>query len=243
MIEERHRVEPSAMRQAIARLMTESKQRTPHFYLSTVVEMDALLTTADQANSLRPGEARATVTAYLVRAVALTLLEHPAFNALWNGGFVERVAAINVGVAIAVEDGVVAPALLNCHERSVVDLAKGLRDLVARTRSGRLRAAELGGGTFTLSSLGMFDVSSFTGIIIPPQVAILATARTEPRAVVRDGKIVVRRVMVATLSADHRAAVDGVEAARFLGTFKTLIETPSSSVQPAAAVKDDARPW
>ncbi len=89
----------------------------------------------------------------------------------------------------------------------------------------------------------MFDVSSFTGIIIPPQVAILATARTEPRAVVRDGKIVVRRVMVATLSADHRAAVDGVEAARFLGTFKTLIETPSSSVQPAAAVKDDARPW
>ncbi len=86
MIEERHRVEPSAMRQAIARLMTESKQRTPHFYLSTVVEMDALLTTADQANSLRPGEARATVTAYLVRAVALTLLEHPAFNASGTAG-------------------------------------------------------------------------------------------------------------------------------------------------------------
>lgn len=222
----RHPISPSPMRRAIARRMTESKQQVPHFYLSTDIEMDALLDTADAGNAGRAREDRVTVTAYLLRAVAMTLREHPAFNAVWNGDVVEQVDAINLGVAIALDEGLIAPALLDCADRGVADLAAGLTDLVTRTRAGKLRAPEIGEGTFTLSNLGMFDVTAFTAIITPPQVSILATARTVERAVVRDGSVGVRRVMTATLSSDHRV-VDGVGAARFLGTLKGLVEGPA----------------
>lgn len=120
-----------------------------------------------------------------------------------------------------------APALLDCRERGVEDLGRGLADLVARTRAGRLRAPEISEGTFTLSNLGMFDVTQFTAIITPPQVAILSTAQTAERAVVRDGQLAIRRLMTATLSSDHRV-VDGVGAARFLGTLKGLLEAPEA---------------
>jgi pyruvate dehydrogenase E2 component (dihydrolipoamide acetyltransferase) len=222
----RHPVAQSPMRRAIARRMIESKQQVPHFYLSTEIEMDGLLELVDATNEGRAREERLTVTAFLLRAVALTLAEHPAFNAAWNGDTVERWDAINIGVAIALDDGLIAPALLDCRERSVTDLATGLGDLVTRTRAGKLRAAEIGEGTFTLSNLGMFDVTAFTAIITPPQVAILATARTVERAVVRDGEVTTRRIMSATLSSDHRV-VDGVGAARFLGTLKGLLEAPA----------------
>jgi pyruvate dehydrogenase E2 component (dihydrolipoamide acetyltransferase) len=213
------------MRRAIARRMTESKQHVPHFYLSTEIAMDALLAAADRANDGRARDDRVTVTAFLLRAVALTLAEHPAFNAVWNGDVIEQVDAINIGVAIALDDGLIAPALLDCRDRSVADLAAGLADLVSRTKTGKLRAPEIGEATFTLSNLGMFEVTAFTAIVTPPQVAILATARTVERAVVSDGQIVVRRIMTATLSSDHRV-VDGVGAAGFLGTLKGLIEAP-----------------
>ncbi len=221
----RHPVAPSPMRRAIARRMTESKQQVPHFYLSTEIEMDAVLDLTDRTNEGRERSDRVTVTAFLLRAVALTLAEHPAFNATWNGPVIEHVDAINIGVAIALDDGLIAPALLDCRERDVADLATGLADLVARTRAGKLRAAEIGEGTFTLSNLGMFEITSFTAIVTPPQVAILATARTVERPVVRDGALTIRRIMTATLSSDHRV-VDGVGAARFLATLKGLIEAP-----------------
>lgn len=226
MTEGRHPISPSPMRRAIARRMAESKATAPHFYLSTDIEMDALLDAVDARNVGRERDARVTVTAFLLRAVALTLAEHPMFNAVWNGDVVEVVDALNIGVAIALDDGLIAPALLDCRERGVEDLAVGLADLVTRTRAGKLRAPEIANGTFTLSNLGMFDVSQFTAIITPPQVAILATARTEPRAVARDSGVVVRRVMTATLSSDHRV-VDGVGAARVLVTFKGLVQAPA----------------
>lgn len=222
----RHPVKQSPMRRAIARRMTESKTQIPHFYLSTEIDMDALLALADEANVGRAREDRLTVTAFLLRAVALTLAEHPTFNAAWNGDTVETWDAINIGVAIALDDGLIAPALLDCRDRGIADLGAGLSDLVARTRAGKLRAAEIGEGTFTLSNLGMFDVTAFTAIVTPPQVAILATAKTIERAVVRDGAVTTRKVMTATLSSDHRV-VDGVGAARFLGTLKTLLEAPA----------------
>lgn len=222
----RHPVQVSAMRRAIARRMVESKASAPHFYLTTEIEMDALLDRVDAANEGREREHRLTVTAYLLRAVALTLAEHPAFNAVWDGDAVERWDAINIGVAIALDDGLIAPALLDCRDRSIADVAVGLADLVARTKAGRLRAQEIGEGTFTLSNLGMFDVTQFTAIITPPQVAILATAKTVERPVVRGREVVVRRVMSATLSSDHRV-VDGVGAARFLATLKGLLEAPA----------------
>jgi pyruvate dehydrogenase E2 component (dihydrolipoamide acetyltransferase) len=222
----RQPVTPTRMRAAIARRLTHSKQQAPHFYVSAEIEIGAVLDAAERLNRARPREERVSVTAFLVRALADVLPRHPLFNAVWReDGVLERVEAVNVGVAIAVEDGLIAPALLDCVGRSLDEINNALRDLVARTRAGRLRAGEMNDATFTLSNLGMYDIGSFTAIINPPQVAILATAKSEPRAVVRDGQIVVRQVMTATLSADHRA-VDGAGAAEMLSDLKEVLASP-----------------
>jgi pyruvate dehydrogenase E2 component (dihydrolipoamide acetyltransferase) len=224
-IDGRRPVTPTPMRKAIARRMVESKRNAPHFYISTEMELDAVLALAGRMNEGRPHEERLTITAFLIRAVALTLTEHPTFNATWRGGTLELVDAINVGVAIPVDDGLIAPAILDCAALDIEAIGGRLRDLIARSRSGRLRPAEIDEPTFTVSNLGMFDVSSFIAIIPPPQIAILAAARAEHRAVVRSGAIVIRQVVTATLSADHRS-VDGAGAARFLGDVKRRLQSP-----------------
>jgi pyruvate dehydrogenase E2 component (dihydrolipoamide acetyltransferase) len=225
MPEGRTPVKLTPMRAAIARRMVQSKQQAPHFYVSAELEIDALAAAADRFNARRDPGTRTSLTAFLLKAIALTLAEHRSFNAVWEGDSLELVDAINIGVAIALDDGLIAPAILGCEALGVEEIATALADLIARTRAGRLRAPELTEGTFTLSNLGMFDVSQFTAIVVPPQVAILATAKAESRPVVRDGAVVVRRIMTATLSSDHRA-VDGAGAARFLGTLKGLVEEP-----------------
>ncbi len=217
------------MRRAIGRRMTESKQQVPHFYESIEIEMDALLAALASHNAGREKGERATVTAALVRALAASLQAHPAFNAVWNGDELERVDAVNMGIAIDLGDGLIAPALLGCEGMDLDQTAASLRDLVARAQARRLRASELSEATFTLSNLGTFPIDGFTAIVVPPQVAILATARAAERAVVRAGAVTVRRVMTATLSADHRA-VDGAGAARFLATLGTLLEAPGNLV-------------
>jgi pyruvate dehydrogenase E2 component (dihydrolipoamide acetyltransferase) len=210
-------VEASPMRRAIARRMTESKQQAPHFYVEADVEMDAVL---EAATALQ-----VTVTALLVRACARALKAHPELNATWSERGLERVRSVNLGVAVALDGGLIAPALIGADELTLAQTAAALSDLVSRARSGGLRGSELTEGTFTLSNLGAFDVTRFTAIIVPPQVAILATGRTLETPVVVDGEVVVRRRMSATLSADHRA-LDGADAARFLSTFKTLLQDP-----------------
>lgn len=213
------------MRQAIARRMVQSKQTAPHFYVSRDLEMDAAMDALAAFNEGRAKEDRATVTALLLKAIASTLSAFPAFNAVWNGETLERVDAVNLGVAIDLGDaGLIAPALLDCAGKSVDQLGAELRDLVARAKVGRLRAPEIAEGTFTLSNLGGLGVTSFTAIITPPQVAILATGATEQRAVVRDGQVVIRRIMSATLSSDHRA-VDGAGAARLLADLQVRLST------------------
>jgi pyruvate dehydrogenase E2 component (dihydrolipoamide acetyltransferase) len=220
MTQGRHPVTFDRMRQAIARRMVQSKQSAPHFYVSRDLEMDAALDALAVLNEGRAKQERATVTALLLKAVASTLTAHPAFNAVWNGETLERVDAINLGVAIDLgEAGLIAPALLDCASKSVDQLGTELRDLVVRAKAGKLRAPEIAEGTFTISNLGGLGVTSFTAIITPPQVAILATGATEPRPVVRDGGVVVRRIMSATLSSDHRA-VDGAGAARVLADLQ-----------------------
>jgi pyruvate dehydrogenase E2 component (dihydrolipoamide acetyltransferase) len=213
------------MRQAIARRMVQSKQQAPHFYVSRDLEMDAAMDALAAFNEGRAKEERATVTALLLKAIASTLTAYPAFNAVWNGETLERVDAVNLGVAIDLGDaGLIAPALLDCAGKSVDQLGAELRDLVARAKVGKLRAPEIAEGTFTLSNLGGLGVTSFTAIITPPQVAILATGATEQRAVVRDGQVVVRRIMSATLSSDHRA-VDGAGAARLLADLQERLSS------------------
>ena len=225
MTQGRHPVTFDRMRQAIARRMVQSKQSAPHFYVSRDLEMDAAMDALAAINEGRAKEARATVTALLLKAIASTLTAYPAFNAVWNGETLERVDAINLGVAIDLGDaGLIAPALLDCATTAVDELGAELRDLVARAKVGKLRAPEIAEGTFTLSNLGGLGVTGFTAIITPPQVAILATGATEPRAVVRDGQVVIRRIMSATLSSDHRA-VDGAGTARVLGDLQERLLT------------------
>jgi pyruvate dehydrogenase E2 component (dihydrolipoamide acetyltransferase) len=223
--QDRHPVEMSRMRAAIGRRMLQSKQGAPHFYVTTDLDMGPAFADLDRRNAgLERGE-RLSLTAMLVKAVALTIAQHPDFNAVWNGDTLERVDPINIGVAIALDDGLIAPALLDCGRLDTGTIGARLRDLVERTRAGKLRAPEISEATFTLSNLGMFDVTQFTAIITPPQVAILATGRTEERAVVEDGEVVVGRRMTATISADHRA-LDGAAAARFLGTLAATLKAP-----------------
>jgi pyruvate dehydrogenase E2 component (dihydrolipoamide acetyltransferase) len=219
----RRLVMPTPMRQAIARRMTASKAEAPHFYVSTDVDMTAATAALEALNAGRPAESRISQTAVLVVALARALAEEPAFNARWVEAGLEEWTAINISVAVAVDGGLIAPALLDCAGRDLESVAEALRDLAARARSGGLRSRELTDGTFTLSNLGMFDVGAFTAIVNPPQVAILATGRTAPRPAVVDGSVVARPIMTATLSADHRA-VDGAGAASFVGRVKRLLE-------------------
>jgi pyruvate dehydrogenase E2 component (dihydrolipoamide acetyltransferase) len=213
------------MRAAIGRRMVESKSKSPHFYVSTDIEMEAVTAANNTLNEGKSGDDRVTITAWLVRALAQSLAAAPALNAVWSGETLERVDQINIGIAIAIPDGLIAPALLDCGSKDLATISSELRDLVARTKANKLKPAEFADATFTLSNLGSFPVTQFTAIVTPPQVAILATGRSEQRAVVRDGAVVARQMLTATLSADHRA-VDGALVAAFLGDLKSRLESP-----------------
>jgi pyruvate dehydrogenase E2 component (dihydrolipoamide acetyltransferase) len=213
------------MRAAIARRMSQSKQQAPHIYLTTEAEMDAALAAVERLNAGRQADARVTLTALLVRALALTLPEEPALNAFWTDAGPELVDVPTIGVAIALDEGLIAPALIGSGSLDVPGIADSLRDLTARARAGRLRSSEMTEATFTLTNLGMFPITEFAAIINPPQVGILAVGRGEPRPRVVEEAVVIRTVTTMTLSADHRA-VDGAVGARFLGRLKARLEDP-----------------
>jgi pyruvate dehydrogenase E2 component (dihydrolipoamide acetyltransferase) len=220
-------VEQTRMRAGIARRMVESKQQAPHFYVQTEVPVDAV---RDRIAALNEGaDARVTMTAALVLACVAALRAQPKFNSIWTPDGLFQADEINVGIAIALDDGLVAPALLGADGLDVRATAAGLRDLAERARAQKLRPAEISGATFTLSNLGMFDVSAFTAIVTPPQVGILATARPVERWTPAGAA----GILTATLSADHRA-VDGVDAARFLETFKHALEDPATLLKEAS---------
>lgn len=211
------------MRRAIGRRMTASWQTVPHFFVSTEIDMAPV----SAAVGALDGGRGIGVSAALIRATVLTLEQEPAFNAHWTDDGPQQHDAINVGVAIAVPGGLMAPAILDCQALDAEQVAAALGELAERARNGRARGRELTDGTFTVSNLGGFDVSAFSAIVAPPQVAILATGRAQPRPWVVDGAIAVRPVMTATLSADHRA-LDGADSARFLGRLKALLEQPEA---------------
>jgi pyruvate dehydrogenase E2 component (dihydrolipoamide acetyltransferase) len=217
-------VEQTRMRAGIARRMVASKQQAPHFYAQTEIRMDPLLAQLARLNETSLST-RITVTAVLVRGCVEALAANPIFNSVWTDDGLLQASEINLGIAIALDDGLLAPALLDAGRFTLTDAAPAIRDLAERATSRRLRPNELSDATFTLSNLGMFDISSFTAIITPPQVATLATARPTERWLIRDGQPICTQVMTATLSADHRA-IDGIDAARFLETLKTALEAP-----------------
>lgn len=217
---------PSAltpMRQAVGRRMVASKREAPHFYVSAEVEVDAAQArVADLRDS--SGE-RVSLTALLLRAVVVALADHPSLNAVWREDELMLADEVNVGVAIATDDGLLAPAVFGRDATTVLDAARALDDLVARARAGKLRGAEMVEATFTLSNLGMFEVTSFTPIVTPPQVAILGVGKTARLPRYQGAELAPRSLVGVTVSADHRA-VDGADVARFLATLKSTIEHP-----------------
>lgn len=226
----RHEVVLTPMRQAIARRMTDSKRTIPHFYESAEIEVDGLLDVLARTNEARTGRDRVTFTAALLCALARSLAAHRSLNAVWDGDSLQQVDAVNIGVAVDVDGGLVAPAVLHCEQLTVWEASGQLLDLLDRARAGRVRSAEWTEATFTLSNLGMHGVDAFTAIVVPPQVAILAVGRATQRAVVRDGAVTIRRLMTATVSADHRA-VDGVAVAKFLETLARVIAVPDEWIR------------
>jgi len=216
------------LRRAIGRAMVRSKQQAPHFSVTVEIDVEASIAALKRINADRSDDdPRVTLTARLLQEVARTLRDHPRFNAVWVDDELVEKGSINLGVAVAVEGGIVAPAVIDADRMSLAELGAAVADLAARARSGGLRPDEMSQATFTVSNLGMHGVSRFTAIITPPQVAILAVGSAVPRPVVRDGEVVVRRVMEVTLSSDHRA-VDGVDAARLLDDLRRRLESEPS---------------
>jgi pyruvate dehydrogenase E2 component (dihydrolipoamide acetyltransferase) len=212
------------IRAAIARQMTQAKAPVPHFYLTTEIAMERAATLRDELQAL-PGAPKVTVTDLIVRAAALTLLRHPGVNASFQGQAIRRYRAVHIGIAVALDDGLITPVLRDAHKKSVFEIATEGRDLVERTRQRKLRAPELQGATFTVSNLGMFPVDEFSAIINPPEGAILAVGAIADKPVVVAGQLAVGKRMRVTLSADHRV-LDGAMAARFLGDLKAALEAP-----------------
>lgn len=216
----------SRMRQQIARVTLRSKQEKPHFYVTSEVDMTEAMNLRRQVNAaLEDQGVRVTVNDLIIKACVDALKTHPKFNAFLENDAIRLNATVNVGIAMAVEDGLLMPAIMSCEDMSLKDIAAASKDLADRAQNGALRPDEYTGGTFGISNLGMFDVSTFVAIIQPPQSAILAVGTVAKKPVVRDDQIVVRQIMNATISADHRI-VDGAEGAQFLIQVKRLLENP-----------------
>jgi pyruvate dehydrogenase E2 component (dihydrolipoamide acetyltransferase) len=220
----------SSMRAAIARQMALSKKSIPHYYLTARADVTEALARREAVNADRPSEARVSVNDLIVRAVALGLEQHRQFNGHYVDGAFHGEDRINVGVAIALTDGLLAPAILDCQSLSLDEISGRSKDLVSRARQGRLRAAEYASATFTVTNLGMYAVDSFTAIIVPPQVAILAVGTASLVPVLREGTWVPSRELTLTLSADHRVT-DGAEGARFLESIVSDLKQPDRLFQ------------
>ena len=222
-------VELSRMRQAIAKVTGDSKRETPHFYVTIEVDMTKAMSFRRDINDELHAERRVSVNDLIVKASAMAIGRHPKFNSFFRDDHLQMNASINVGIAIALESGLIVPGINSCESKSLVEIATASRDLVSRANSGTLRNDEYSGTTFSISNLGMFDVDSFVAIIFPPHAAVLAVGTVKEQAVVRDGELAVAQIMKATLSTDHRVA-DGAEAAQFLVEIKKLLENPVSLV-------------
>ena len=217
----------SRMRQTIARRMAESKAKAPHFYVTVEINMDDAMKMREQLNRLAPEAERISVNDLIVAAAARALARFPALNASYRDGGLEMHSQVNIGIAVALEDGLIPPVLRGADKKTLKTIAAESRAMAERARANKLRTDDLGGGTFTISNLGMFEVDEFLAIINPPEAAILATGAVTSRPIAAGGEIRIASLMKATLSVDHRVA-DGAQAGRFLQEFKKLLENPVS---------------
>ena len=221
----------SRTRRQIARVTTRSKSEKPHFYVNVDVDMTDAMALRSQINAaLAADGVRVTVNDMIIAASAIALKRFPKFNAYYEEGGVRMNAGVNVGVAMALEEGLIMPAIVGAGGMSLREIAQASKDLSERAQRGALSAPEYSGGTFAISNMGMMGVTGFTAIIQPPQTAVLAVGAVQKRAMVADDdQIAVRQMMTATLSADHRI-VDGAEGAMFVNEIKSLLENPLSVI-------------
>jgi pyruvate dehydrogenase E2 component (dihydrolipoamide acetyltransferase) len=215
----------SQMRKTIARRLAESKFTAPHFYLTLAIDMDAAIATRKGLNSIEG--VKVSFNDMVIKAVAMALRKHPAVNSAWMGDFIRRNAHINIGVAVAVEDGLLVPVVRFADGKGLTQISAEVRDYAQKAKDKKLQPADWEGNTFTISNLGMFGIESFTAIINPPDACILAIGGIKEEPVVKNGQVVPGNVMKVTLSCDHRV-VDGASGAAFLQTFKTYMEQPAA---------------
>ncbi len=221
-------IELTTMRQAIARVTVRSKTEAPHYYVTSGVDMTEAMSFRAQLNAeLAESGVRVSVNDMIIKALAMAIVRYPKWNTTFHEDRLEGHDSINIGVAIALEAGLIVPALIGVQNMSLVDVANASKDLGARARGegGSLTQEELTAGTFSTSNLGMFGTDTFAAIIVPPQAGILAVGAVKPTPVVMDDEIVVRQMMNATISADHRVG-DGAEAAILLNEVKDNLERP-----------------
>lgn len=213
----------SQMRKAIARVTTSSKAPVPHFYLTTEIGMDQAERLRKQMEELR--NSPLSLTVLFVRAAALALARHPEINVSYTGDALRRHATIDIGIAVALEDGLITPVIRACAGKNILQLAEEIRDLIARAKSQQLTPDEYAGATFSISNLGMYEVDNFIAVLMPPQAASLAIGAVNIIPVARGNAVKRSRRMKVTLSCDHRA-LDGAQGAGFLQTFKRALEKP-----------------
>ncbi|HLF62434.1 MAG TPA: pyruvate dehydrogenase complex dihydrolipoamide acetyltransferase [Saprospiraceae bacterium] len=217
----------SQMRKTIARRLTESKFSAPHFYLTMEIDMSQAVEDRKRINNILDEATRISYNDLVIKACALTLLRHPKVNASWMENAIRMHKEIHIGVAVAVDDGLLVPVIRQTPLKTLTEIHTEVVDLAERARIKRLQPEEMQGNTFTVSNLGMFGIEEFTAIINPPDACILAVGAIVEKPVVRNSAITIAHLMKVTLSCDHRV-VDGATGAQFLKTLKQLLENPVS---------------
>jgi pyruvate dehydrogenase E2 component (dihydrolipoamide acetyltransferase) len=213
------------LRQAIARRMVESTTTVPHFYVTHEYKMDALMAMRKQANEYLPDNEKLSVNDFIIKAVALTLRQFPNLNSSYAGANAVRHGAINIGVAVAVEGGLLTVVNRNTDQLPLRQISADVKRMVAGAREGKVRPDDIEGSTFSISNMGMFDVENFAAIINPPEAGILAVGSAREVPVVENGQVKPGWRMKATISVDHRVS-DGAEAAQFMQALAGFLENP-----------------
>ncbi len=222
-----YRDEPtSKIRQVIASRLAESIGPIPTFYLTVEIEMDTALGVRKQINANLSENEKISVNDIIVKAAAMSLLKHPWVNASYQNKNVRFYEQADIGVAVAIDEGLITPVVRGANLKGLAEISAEIKDLASKAKDKKLQPEQYTGATFSISNLGMMGIKEFTAIINPPEAAIIAVGGANPTPVVRDGQVVVRSIMNVTMSCDHRV-VDGATGARFLQTFKQMLETPA----------------
>jgi pyruvate dehydrogenase E2 component (dihydrolipoamide acetyltransferase) len=216
------------MRKTIARRLTESLAPVPHFFLTIDVDMSRVVAARKRVNALVESSGdRVSFNDFVLKAAAAALVRHPDCNAAWHGDHIKRFRHVHMGVAVAIDDGLITPVVKHADRKGLVQISREVKEMAGRAREKRLQPDEYTGATFSVSNLGMFGIHEFTAIINPPEAGILAIGGVEDTPVVVNGEVVVQPRMRVTMSCDHRV-IDGAQGSRFLQTFKAMLEEPAA---------------